>query len=155
MQAIVWSIRSVMETVFKWVLLAQRALIREMEFQADRVAVAVAGSDAIVHALYRLQPADEDWDATVRFLNQELRKGFGVRDPYQIHRRIGQHHQKQSSSKRTSKACYRWNGGFSFKHGCCSPRIKATRAYNAQLGRCCSVKNGRIWVTSLHRRLRG
>lgn len=91
MQAIVWSIRSVMETVFKWVLLAQRALMREMEFQADRVAVAVAGSDAIVHALYRLQPADEDWDATVQFLNQELRKGYGVRDPYQIHRRIGQH----------------------------------------------------------------
>ena len=35
---IVWSIRSLMETVFRLVVLAQRALSREMEYQADLVA---------------------------------------------------------------------------------------------------------------------
>jgi len=41
---IVWSIRSVVEIVFKIVVLSQRALSREMEFQADLVAVSVTNA---------------------------------------------------------------------------------------------------------------
>ena len=91
MQAIVWSIRSVMETTFRWVILAQRALTREMEFQADKVAVSIAGSDSIVHALYRLQPADDDWDQTIDFLGRQLQTGNTVGDPFVVHHRISEH----------------------------------------------------------------
>ena len=38
--------------------MAEQALSREMEFQADLVAVSVTGSDALVNALYKLQSAD-------------------------------------------------------------------------------------------------
>jgi Zn-dependent protease with chaperone function len=58
---IVWSIRSLTETVFRVVVLAQRALSREMELQADLVAVSLTGSDALIHALYKLNVADEAW----------------------------------------------------------------------------------------------
>lgn len=59
---IVWAIRSLVDSVFTGVQLLQRSLGREMEYGADAVAVALTGSDALVHALYKLQTADMDWD---------------------------------------------------------------------------------------------
>ncbi len=91
MRIVVWSIRSLMETVFKLVIIAQRALSREMEFQADLVAVSVTGSDALVHALYRLQPADEDWERSISFANSQLAKRRIVTDLYAIQSRIAWH----------------------------------------------------------------
>jgi len=58
---ILWSLRSLMDTLFKVVIIAERALSREMEFNADLVAVSVTGSDALVNALYKLQAADQAW----------------------------------------------------------------------------------------------
>ncbi len=79
---IVWSIRSVMETVFRVVVLAQRALSREMEFQADLVAVSLTGSDAIVNALHRLNVADTAWDRAAQFAYAEARNGRLVTDVF-------------------------------------------------------------------------
>jgi Zn-dependent protease with chaperone function len=59
---IVWAIRSLVDSVFTGVQLLQRSLGREMEYGADAVAVALTGSDALIHALYKLQTADGDWD---------------------------------------------------------------------------------------------
>ena len=59
---IVWAIRSLVDSVFTGVQLLQRSLGREMEYGADAVAVALTGSDALIHALYKLQTADMDWD---------------------------------------------------------------------------------------------
>ena len=56
---ILWSLRSLMDTLFKIVIIAERALSREMEFNADLVAVSVTGSDALINALYKLQAADQ------------------------------------------------------------------------------------------------
>jgi Zn-dependent protease with chaperone function len=91
MRTIVWSIRSLMETAFRWVVIAHRALSREMEFQADLVAVSVTGSDALIDALYRLQPADEDWERSLSFTNAQLGKGRKVTDLFEVQTRIGQH----------------------------------------------------------------
>src|SRR5262245_7807450 len=71
LQIIVWSIRSLVETLFSWVVLMQRALSREMEMQADLVAVSLTGSDALIHALHRLQAADDAWDRTLGFVHGE------------------------------------------------------------------------------------
>ncbi|MEH6418354.1 M48 family metallopeptidase [Pseudomonas sp. CGJS7] len=68
---VVWSIRSLVEIVFRVVILAQRALSREMEYQADLVAASLTGSDALVHALHRLGAADDAWDRTLSFANRE------------------------------------------------------------------------------------
>ena len=70
LQLVVWSIRSLVEIVFRWVLIAQRALSREMEFQADLVAASLTGSDALVHALHKLGAADEAWERAVQFASR-------------------------------------------------------------------------------------
>ncbi len=80
LRTIVWSIRSLVDTMFGWVMLAQRALDREMERQADLVAVSLTGSDALVHALHRLEAAEEALDRAIGFADAELAKGRAVGD---------------------------------------------------------------------------
>ena len=67
---ILWSLRSLMDTLFKIVIIAERALSREMEFNADLVAVSVTGSDALVNALYKLQAADQAWRTAMSVAGQ-------------------------------------------------------------------------------------
>jgi Zn-dependent protease with chaperone function len=85
---IVWSIRSLMETVFRVVVLAQRALSREMELQADLVAVSLTGSDALIHALYKLNVADEAWERSLAFADSEARDKRSVSDLFAVQKRI-------------------------------------------------------------------
>lgn len=88
MRTVVWSIRSLVDLVFRLVVLAQLALSREMEFQADLVAVSVTGSDALIHALHKLGAADQSWSRAVDFANNEIREGRGVADLFAIQTRI-------------------------------------------------------------------
>lgn len=85
---LVWSIRSVVDSLFRVVVLADRALSREMEFQADRVSVSLAGSDALIDALYKMQAADAAWDRALDFANQQLHKGHAVPDLYDIQSQV-------------------------------------------------------------------
>ncbi len=80
LRVFVWAIRALLDTVFRMVVLAHRALGREMEFQADKVAVSVSGSDSLVHALYRLSPADEAWERAASFAANEIRCGRACDD---------------------------------------------------------------------------
>ncbi|HVS24689.1 MAG TPA: M48 family metallopeptidase [Gammaproteobacteria bacterium] len=86
----VWSIRSVMETVFRIVLLAQRALSREMEFQADLVSVSLTGSDALIHALHRLGSAEQAWDRALGFGAVEAGAGRAVKDLFALQTQVTQ-----------------------------------------------------------------
>ncbi|WP_211236795.1 M48 family metallopeptidase [Chitinimonas koreensis] len=88
---IVWSIRSLLETAFRLVLIAQRALSREMEMQADLVAVSLTGSDALIHALHRLQAADDAWDRTLSFADGEYAEGRMTRDLFAVQSRVIAH----------------------------------------------------------------
>ncbi len=91
LRLIVWSIRSLLEQVFRGVLLAQRALSREMEFQADLVAVSMTGSDALIQALHRIQGADEAWDQAIGFANREWQKGHRTVDLFAVQARALEH----------------------------------------------------------------
>ena len=52
-----------------WVVhLPARALSREQELHADKVAVSIAGSDALIEALARLAQADAAFDAVAGVL---------------------------------------------------------------------------------------
>ncbi|MEO1035268.1 MAG: M48 family metallopeptidase [Pseudomonadota bacterium] len=77
---VIWSIRSLMDTLFSIVIMAERALSREMEFNADLVAVSVTGSDALVNALHKLQAADEAWQTTLDIAGQEAGNGKRIGD---------------------------------------------------------------------------
>ncbi|UTW44212.1 M48 family metalloprotease [bacterium SCSIO 12696] len=68
---VIWSIRSLMDTLFRLVVIAERALSREMEFNADLVAVSVTGSDALIHALHKLQAADDAWQTALDVAGQQ------------------------------------------------------------------------------------
>ena len=88
---IVWSLRALLDTAFQLVIVAQRALAREMEFQADLVAVSVSGSDALVHALHRAGTADEAWDRALRVALQELSQGRRIPDLFALQTRVSEH----------------------------------------------------------------
>lgn len=80
----VWAIRSLMDTLFTIVILAERALSREMEFNADLVAVSLSGSDAIVNGLYKLEAADNAWDQSVQYGVDALYEGKAVSDVFNL-----------------------------------------------------------------------
>jgi len=91
LRLVVWSIRAVLDTGFGLVMLAQRALSREMELQADLVAVSVSGSDALIHALHRLGVADTAWDRATLIAGAELQKGCAVPDVFTLQAEVAQH----------------------------------------------------------------
>lgn len=85
---LLWSIRSLMEIVFRGVVIAQRALSRQMEFQADLVSVSLTGSDALISALHRLGAADDAWGRTLAFAQSEANAGRGVSDLFSVQERV-------------------------------------------------------------------
>jgi Zn-dependent protease with chaperone function len=87
-QMLLWSIRAWVDLVFRGVVIAHNALAREMELQADLVAVALTGSDALVHALYRLPVAEEAWERALSFARAEQQQGRRVVDLFAIQTRV-------------------------------------------------------------------
>lgn len=94
LRLIVWSLRSILDSLLSIVMLAERALSREMEFQADLVAVSTSGSDALIHGLYRLPAADGAWSDTLDFLSQELGEERKVANAFAIQSRILEHQKR-------------------------------------------------------------
>jgi Zn-dependent protease with chaperone function len=88
MRIVVWSLRSVLDTAFALVVLAERALSREMEMQADLVAVSLTGSDALVHALHKLAAADAAWDQSLGITAGQYASGKAVPDVFELHTRV-------------------------------------------------------------------
>ncbi|HJY79006.1 MAG TPA: M48 family metallopeptidase, partial [Burkholderiales bacterium] len=88
LQIVVWSIRSLVETLFGWVVVMQRALSREMEMQADLIAVSLTGSDALIHALHRLEAADDAWNRTLGFVQGENAAKRTPRDAFAVQSRV-------------------------------------------------------------------
>lgn len=83
---VIWSIRAVVDTLFSLVIMAERALSREMEFNADLVAVSVTGSDALVNALHKLQAADHAWQTALNVAERESSKGKRIADLFTAQR---------------------------------------------------------------------
>lgn len=84
---LVWCLRSLAETFFKLVVYTQRALSRQMEFNADLVAVSVTGSDSLVHSLYKLGAADDAYEDAREFANKQLRTNLALTDIFSIQTR--------------------------------------------------------------------
>lgn len=88
LRVIVWAIRSLIETAFEIVVLAERALSREMEFQADLVSVSVTGSDALINSLYKLNSADDALSRAGAFALSEQRAGGRSTDIFALQNRV-------------------------------------------------------------------
>lgn len=83
MALVIWSIRSIVDTLFTIIIIAERALSREMEFNADLVAVSVSGSDALVHALFKLQAADQAWHTAIDVVQTNLKQSRQIEDVFE------------------------------------------------------------------------
>ena len=69
---IIAGIQSVLKRIYDVVNLNHLALSREMEFHADTVAASVAGSDALITALHRLQLADYSLNNVFNYYNGKI-----------------------------------------------------------------------------------
>jgi Zn-dependent protease with chaperone function len=78
--AVVWVVRKLMVGIFQVINLVNASLSRQMEFNADAVAVSVTGSDAIVRALYKLVAGDAVISQTMQDLYQADRRNLHARD---------------------------------------------------------------------------
>jgi Zn-dependent protease with chaperone function len=83
-----WSVRTLLGKALPRVELMVQGLSRELELQADLVAVSLTGSDALVHALYRLGPADEAWSFAAKLAESELRGGRAIPDLFALQARV-------------------------------------------------------------------
>jgi Zn-dependent protease with chaperone function len=91
LQFVVWSIRSLTDTLLRGVILAQRALSREMEFQADLVSVSVTGSESLINALHKLAGADDALERAINFAASERKDRKPVRDVFAVQTRVLDH----------------------------------------------------------------
>jgi len=62
---IIWCIRQVLALFYQFLNIMYSLLSREMEFNADKVAISTSGSDAIISALWKLDSGFEKWNHTV------------------------------------------------------------------------------------------
>lgn len=83
-----WVLRKVLEGCFRAINFCNSALSRQMEFNADLVAASVTGSDALVHALARLDVANQALMGAAEDLNAAADHRLYTRDLF--------HHQTQS-----------------------------------------------------------
>lgn len=79
-RGLLWCVRAFLAGLFRTINFWHAELSRQMEFNADLVAVSVAGSDAIVHALARLDFADETVDLALRELHLAASHRLMTRD---------------------------------------------------------------------------
>ena len=87
----VWAVRKLMTGIFYVINFAALSLSRKNEFHADRIAASVAGSNAIVHALYRLKFAEESLDEAVRQLEVASQHKLYTRDLFFHHSTAAAH----------------------------------------------------------------
>jgi len=88
---VLWLVRRGLQGVFQAINFAHAALSRQMEFNADLVAASVAGSDAIVNALARLDFANVALMAAWQDVNAAADRGLFTRDLF--------HHQTQAAAR--------------------------------------------------------
>ncbi|GGG40223.1 hypothetical protein GCM10011344_46350 [Dokdonia pacifica] len=63
----VWLIRQLLFLLYKLLNILHASLSREMEFHADKVAVSLTGSNAIINSLWKLEKAFESWNKTLGY----------------------------------------------------------------------------------------
>lgn len=79
---IIWVIRQVLGLFYMFLNLMYSSLSREMEFNADKVAISTSGSDAILSGLWRLDSGFEKWNDTLNNAYLASKKKLFVKNLY-------------------------------------------------------------------------
>ena len=64
---IIWVIRQVLNLFYQFLNIMYSSLSREMEFNADKVAISTSGSDAIISGLWKLDSGFTKWNDTINY----------------------------------------------------------------------------------------
>lgn len=79
---IIWIIRQVLTLFYQLLNIMHSSLSREMEFNADKVAVSTSGSDAIISALWKLDGGSSNWASTINHAYLAAQKKYYVKNLY-------------------------------------------------------------------------
>jgi Zn-dependent protease with chaperone function len=80
LKGVLWAVRGILSGMYRSLNLLHLSLSRQMEFNADNVAVSVTGSDAIIHGLARLEFANEALGDAGQSLNAAADHGMFTDD---------------------------------------------------------------------------
>ena len=86
--ALVWTVRRIMQAFLRLINLLHASLSRQMEFNADLVAVSVTGSNAIVDALYNLEAASDAMGHLIYYTNQMAEEQIYCEDIFALHQAL-------------------------------------------------------------------
>ncbi len=78
----IWVIRQLLNLFYQFLNMMYSSLSREMEFNADKVAVKTSGSDAIISALWKLDGGVSAWQATLNHSILAGKKNIFVKNLY-------------------------------------------------------------------------
>ncbi len=92
---LIWLVRQLLGLFYRFLNMMYSALSREMEFNADKYAVKVSGSEAIVRSLWKLEPGLENWSRTISHAYVAANKNIFTRNLY--------HHNALAHSRTKSK----------------------------------------------------
>jgi len=79
---IIWIIRQLLNLFYQFLNIMYSLLSREMEFNADKVAVSTSGSDAIISALWKLDGGFNHWNSTMNSAYLAAQKESYVKNLY-------------------------------------------------------------------------
>lgn len=79
---LIWIIRHVLALFYQFLNIMYSSLSREMEFNADKVAVSTSGSNAIISALWKLDTGFENWNTTLSNAFLASKKKLFVKNLY-------------------------------------------------------------------------
>jgi len=79
---IVWLIRQLLNLFYQFLNIMHASLSREMEFNADKVAVATTGSESIISGLWKLDNAQMQWNSTLNHIYLASQKSIYVNNIY-------------------------------------------------------------------------
>ena len=77
-----WLVSKVMSAIYQMLVFSHSSLSRKQEYHADRVAVSVAGSNAMVHSLYRVEFANDSLQRAIHDLETASQHKLYTRDLY-------------------------------------------------------------------------
>jgi Zn-dependent protease with chaperone function len=100
---VLWLLRQLLAGAFLLVTLVRMAFTRQREFQADRVAVSVCGSDAVVHGLFKSDFAAAALGVAIRDLARAAQSGMYSRDVYFHQQRAAERIRRQRNDPTLGK----------------------------------------------------
>lgn len=80
---VIWIIRKLLGLFYAFLNIMHSSLSREMEFNADKVAVKAAGSEGIVSALWKLDDGSTNWNDTLKHAYLASQKQMFTQNLYQ------------------------------------------------------------------------